>query len=80
VFTDQLRALERARNDKPDSPALRFLLGYEYGYLGYPKQAVQELEQAVKLNPEDKLASQLRDLMQSKLSPAGTPASASTSS
>ncbi|HVC92302.1 MAG TPA: tetratricopeptide repeat protein [Pirellulales bacterium] len=80
AYTDQLRALERARNEKPDSPALRFLLGYHYGYLGYPKQAVHELDLAVKLNPEDKLASQLRDLMQSKLSPAATPTSVPTSS
>jgi tetratricopeptide (TPR) repeat protein len=75
AYTDQLRALERARTEKPDSPALRFLLGYHYGYLGYPQQAVRELEAAVKLNPEDKLASELRDLMQSKLSPADMPAS-----
>src|SRR6185369_9122043 len=34
-YTTQLRALETARSDKPDSAALRFLLGWHYGYLGY---------------------------------------------
>jgi tetratricopeptide (TPR) repeat protein len=79
AYTDQLRALENARNQKPDSPALRFLLGYHYGYLGYPQQAVRELDHVVKLNPQDKTASQLRDLMRSRLSPAGTAAPASPS-
>ena len=30
-YTDQLRALETAAK-KQDSPALRFLLGYHYGF------------------------------------------------
>ena len=43
-YTDQLRALEKARNEKPSDPALRFLLGFHYYYLGYPAQATRELE------------------------------------
>jgi tetratricopeptide (TPR) repeat protein len=78
AYTNQLRALERARSQKPDSPALRFLLGYHYGYLGYPQQAVQELDVVVKLNSHDTIAGQLRDLMRSKLSPSGTTAPASS--
>jgi hypothetical protein len=62
TFTSQLRALEAARSEKPDAPALRFLLGYEYAYLGYPKQAVRELDKATELNSNDQLARQLRDL------------------
>ena len=38
-YTAQLRALEKARDQKADDPALRFLLGYHYGFLGYPKNA-----------------------------------------
>jgi hypothetical protein len=33
-YTNQIRALEKARTEKPDSPALRFLLGFQFGYLG----------------------------------------------
>ncbi|HVC97470.1 MAG TPA: hypothetical protein VND64_27555, partial [Pirellulales bacterium] len=63
-----LRALEAART-KQDSPALRFLLGYHYAYLGFPQQAVRELDKALKLNPQDELARQLRDSMKAKLGP-----------
>jgi hypothetical protein len=70
-YTRQIRALETARKEN-DSPALRFLLGFHYGYLGFPKHAVRELDKAIELNPRDELAKQLRDLMQEKLNAAGT--------
>lgn len=54
-YTDQLRALEKARNESLEQPALRFLLGYHYGYLGYPKQAVRELTKCVELAPQDQM-------------------------
>jgi tetratricopeptide (TPR) repeat protein len=73
AFTDQLRALEAAVKQQPDSPALRFLLGYQYAFIGYPPHAVRELDQALKLNPQDQIASQLRDLMRGKLGPAAAP-------
>jgi hypothetical protein len=53
--------LEKARTDKPDDPALRFLLGYEFGFLGYPKQAVVELDKALDLAPDDLGSEKLRD-------------------
>ena len=59
--------LEKARKDKPDSPALRFLLGWHYGYLGYPVQAVKELDKAVELAPQDEVTKKLRDVMVAKL-------------
>jgi hypothetical protein len=62
AYTSQLRALEAARKEKPDMPALRFLLGYQYAYLGHPNEAVRELDKAMELNSQDQLASQLRDL------------------
>ncbi|MBS0202780.1 MAG: hypothetical protein JSS49_07755 [Planctomycetes bacterium] len=52
---------------KPADPALRFLLGYHYAYLGYPQQAVDRLNQVVAAAPQDELATQLRDEMQAKL-------------
>ncbi len=50
-YTTQLRALEKAVKDKPDSPALRFLVGYHYGYLGYPEDALRQLTKAKELAP-----------------------------
>lgn len=80
-YTTQLRALESSVKAQ-ESPAKRFLLGFHYGYLGYPKEAVRELDKAVKLNPKDQLAADLRKLMAVKLSPADVtpPATAAASS
>lgn len=66
-YTDQLRALEKARDAKPNDPALRFLLGWHYGYLGYPKQSVRELDKVLELAPKDEVAQKLRDAMAEKL-------------
>lgn len=68
-YTDQLRALEKARKEKPDEPGLRFLLGYHYGYLGYPTQAIKELDKAVELAPKDELAAKLREALEAKANP-----------
>jgi hypothetical protein len=64
-YTSQLRALEAARKEH-DSPAVRFLLGFHYGYLGYPKDAVRELDRVVEMNPHDQAAKDLRDLFSDK--------------
>ena len=50
-YTDHLRALEKARNEKPDDPAARFLLGFHYYYLGHTKEAFRELDKAINLSP-----------------------------
>ncbi len=70
-YTDQVKALEKARKTRPDDPALRFLLGYHFGYLGYPKQAVRELDKALDLQPKDLGSQKLRDLFAAQ---AGLPA------
>jgi tetratricopeptide (TPR) repeat protein len=72
-FTDQLRSLEAARNTKPTEPALRFLLGFQYNYLGYPTQATRELDKAVELQPQDGMAKQLLAVIKGGPS-AATPA------
>jgi tetratricopeptide (TPR) repeat protein len=59
AYTEHLRGLEKSRNDKPDDPAVRFLLGFHYHYLGYPTQAGRELEKAVQLAPKDEFAKKL---------------------
>ncbi|MEX0677739.1 MAG: tetratricopeptide repeat protein, partial [Pirellulales bacterium] len=61
-YTDQLRTLEAARTAQPDSPALRFLLGFQFGYLNYPKQAVTELDKALVLAPRDVGSRKIREL------------------
>ena len=67
-YTDQLRALEAARKQTgADSPAVHFLLGYHYGYLGYPKQAIAELDKTLAIVPEDALAGKLRTIMVARL-------------
>lgn len=66
-YTAQLRALEKAAKDKADDPGLRFLLGYHYGFLGFPKEAVVQLEKCVSLAPEDDMAQKLLNVFQDKL-------------
>ncbi len=55
-YTEQLRALEKAARDNPNSAADRFLLGYQYLMIGAHDDAKAELADAVKLTPKDKLA------------------------
>jgi len=66
-YTHQLRALENAINSKPNDPALRFLAAYHFGYLGFVKQSIEQLEDVVRREPRDELARQLLDEMHSKL-------------
>jgi hypothetical protein len=66
-FTDQLRALEKAVKEKPKDPGLRFLAGFEYAYLGFPKEAVDQLDKGLKSAPNDQMARKLRDEMAAKL-------------
>ena len=66
-YTSQLRALEKSVKQQPDDPAPRFLLGYHYGFLGYPQHAVKQLDKALELAPADQLAQKLRDQFNAKL-------------
>ncbi|MBC8113834.1 MAG: hypothetical protein H7062_05615, partial [Candidatus Saccharimonas sp.] len=66
-YTAQLRALEKAAKEKTDDPGLRFLLGYHYGFLGFPKEAVVQLEKCVSLAPDDDMAQKLLTVFQDKL-------------
>lgn len=65
-YTKQLRSLESARDKQPADPAIRFLLGYQYAYLGYSANALAELNKAVELAPKDELSVKLRDLVRQK--------------
>lgn len=66
-YTTQLRALEKAAREKPEEPSLRFLLGYHYGFLGYPTEAVKQLEKCVSLAPRDEVAQRVLKLFDAKL-------------
>ena len=66
-YTNQLQALEHAVKEKPHSPALRFLAGFHYAYLGFPKEAIDQLDKGLKTEPRDQMAKRLRDEMQAKL-------------
>src|SRR5262249_30212317 len=57
--TKQLRALEKFLTDNPDAGYGHFLLAYHYLVLGSKETAVKELERVVKLQPDDKLSSEL---------------------
>src|SRR5262249_32188337 len=48
-YTTQLRMLEKAVREKPGDPALRFLAGFHYAYLGFHQQALEQLEKGLKL-------------------------------
>ncbi len=66
-YTTQVRALEKAARDKPDEAGLRFLLGYHYGFLGYPAEAVKQLEKCLSIAPQDEVARKLLRLFDDKL-------------
>lgn len=73
-YLDQLLALDKAAKANPADPALRFLAGFHYAYLGYPKAAVDNFDKGLKLSPQDELALKLRNDMQARLTPAPPPA------
>lgn len=78
-YTTHIRALEKAIREKPDDPALRFLAGYHYLYLGYPKQAMDQLDKGLKSAPRDQVAKKLRayaEARQKEAEAKGQPAAA----
>ncbi|MEI8019879.1 MAG: hypothetical protein WCH39_16870, partial [Schlesneria sp.] len=66
-YTSHVRALEKAARAKTDDPALRFLLGYHYGFLGYPAEAVKQLEKCLSLAPQDEVSRKLLRVFDDKL-------------
>ncbi len=76
-YNTQLNKLEQARDAKPSSPALHFLLGYHYAFAGDKQQAIRELDKTLQLEPKDPMAKALRDRLTGKTSdqaPAAPPA------
>jgi tetratricopeptide (TPR) repeat protein len=58
-YVQQLRALEAYARDNPKSTGAHFLLAYHYLVLDHAPEAVKQLQEVVKLSPNDQLAKQL---------------------
>jgi tetratricopeptide (TPR) repeat protein len=58
-FEWQLRALEKYLSEHPDAAPAACLLGFEYGYLGYPVEAAEYLQRANAIAPGDRIANRL---------------------
>ncbi len=74
TYTKQLRALEKYSTDNPQSVEGHFLLGYHYLMTGYTKPALKELQDVVKLAPNDKLTAALVKKYGGEAEPAQPPA------
>jgi len=59
IYNKQLQALESFVEGHPQDGAAHFLLGYHYLTCGHADSAAPEFEQAAKLAPSDKVASDL---------------------
>ncbi|MBL9125659.1 MAG: tetratricopeptide repeat protein [Planctomycetaceae bacterium] len=70
-YANQLKELEKAAKEKPDDPARQVLLGYHYGFLGYPVQSVVRLNRTMELAPQDLMAQKLREVMAAKAAAKG---------
>lgn len=66
TYTDQLRALEKYRNNNPDSPEARFLLGYHYMTEGHKDAAASEFKRFNTLVKDDSVGEQLYQLVSSE--------------
>jgi hypothetical protein len=63
AYTRQLRALERYQRNHPGRAEASFLLACHYLTLGANDAAIRELEHTVEVQPEDKLAAQLLQVL-----------------
>jgi tetratricopeptide (TPR) repeat protein len=59
TYTTQLRDLEKYCKDNPAAADAHFVLAYQYLLTGHTNKAVQQLDDVVKLSPQDKLAADL---------------------
>ena len=64
-YKTQLRALEKALAENPNSAAGHFLLGYHYLMIGARDNAKTQFADAVRLTPDDKLAGHYLQELQS---------------
>lgn len=62
TYTEQLRKLEAYTRANPQSPSAFFVLGYHYMICGYMEESAVAFNQAVELEPADRVAAQLASL------------------
>ncbi|HEY1376306.1 MAG TPA: tetratricopeptide repeat protein [Gemmataceae bacterium] len=78
IYTNQLRALEVARNQNPKAAELYFLLGYHYLTCGHQEAALESFRRAADLQPKDAVAAALVATLSPRgaqpAQPAATPA------
>ncbi len=67
VYTRQLRRLENYVEFNADSADSRFLLGYHYMVGGYLAEAREMFDQVSRIEPNDSVAAQLRNLAESSM-------------
>lgn len=67
TYDEQVAKLEAYVKGTPKAADARFALGYHYLVQGYMDKSYAQFEQVVKLQPNDSIARQLRDLAKSSL-------------
>jgi hypothetical protein len=77
-YTRQLRALERAAVEQPDSAAVQFLLGYHYLVQGHDEAAAEQFAKAAELRPNDALSSRFARALSRKTATTSGPPSPAT--
>jgi tetratricopeptide (TPR) repeat protein len=74
AYTQQLRTLEQYMRANPDAAEGHFVLGYQYLVLGHKVEAIKQLEQVVRIQPDDKLSAALLKALTTESATAGPPA------
>jgi tetratricopeptide (TPR) repeat protein len=72
TYTTQLRALEQYVKANPNSPEGRFVLAYEYITCGHKEQAIRELKEVIRLQPNDQLSPQLIKMLGGTVDPTSS--------
>jgi tetratricopeptide (TPR) repeat protein len=74
TYTRQLRALEDFIRKNPNSAEARFVLAYQYLVLGAKDEAVGQLKEVVRLQPQDKLSAALVNALTTPETATASPA------
>jgi tetratricopeptide (TPR) repeat protein len=74
AYTRQLRALEEYVRKDPNSGEARFVLAYQYLVLGSKDEAVKQLKEVVRVQPQDKLSAALLKALTTPDTAAASPA------
>jgi tetratricopeptide (TPR) repeat protein len=74
TYTRQLRALEEHVRKNPNSGEAHFALAYQYLVLGVKDEAVKQLKETVRVQPQDKLSAALLKALTTPPTTAASPA------